>query len=281
MDNSLFQTIKEELKGQYGGVIAAILPGGKVQGNEYVCGSLSGGPGQSCKTNMRTGMGKDFATGEAWRDVIDLAAKAWNKTTLDAAYALAKQYGIAVKGKAPDRPKQSPTSSPSAVTEPVGTFKPIMPIPENAPPLPEYPPCTGKYGYRNAQGKELFYILRYDKKDGSKSMQPVCFGEDCEHNRQWCFKMPPGQRPLYGLDRLAKAAPNAAVLLVEGEKAADAAQALFPDYVCMTWSGGCEAAALTDYKPIADRNVIIWPDILPGYRGWIPKNDRTGRCRAT
>jgi hypothetical protein len=262
MDNNLFQTIKESLKGQYGGVIAAILPGGKVQGNEYVCGSLSGGSGSSCKTNLRTGVGKDFATGEAWGDVVDLAAKAWNKTPLDAAYTLAKQFGVAVKGNAPmkAKPSSTPPAPTVAVVEPVGTFKPIMPIPENAPDLPNTPPYTGKYCYRNAQGEELFYILRYDEPDGGKSMRPVCYGADRDGNRQWCFKMPKESRPLYGLDRLSKAAADAPVLLVEGEKTADAAQMLFPGYVCMTWSGGSNAAALTDYAPISERTVIIWPD---------------------
>ncbi len=268
MDNNFFQTIKESLKGQYGGVIAAILPGGKEEGKHYVCGSLAGGPGKSCKTSLLTGSGTDYATDEKWGDIISLAAQAWKMQPLDAAYALAKQYGITVKGNSLGKANavlaqflpRALQPTPAAVSEPSGSFTPIMPIPENAPDLPAYPPYTAKYGYRNGQGKELFYMLRYDKKDGSKSMQPVCFCHDREDNRQWCFKMPPGQRPLYGLDRLAKADPNATVLLVEGEKAADAAQALFPDYVCMTWCGGCEAAALTDYKPIADRNIIIWPD---------------------
>ena len=260
MDNNLFQTIKESLKGQYGGVIAAILPGGKIQGNHYVCASLSGGVGKSCKTDIRTGMGRDHATGEKWGDVISLAAKAWNKTPLDAAYALAKQFGISVKGNAPVKTKQ-PLASPSpAIAEPPGTFTPIMPIPENAPDLPSIPPYAGKYCYRNAQGEELFYTLRYDELGGGKSVRPMCYGQDRDGNRQWCSKMPKEPRPLYGLDRLARVAPNAAVLLVEGEKTADAAQLLFPDYVCMTWSGGSNAAALTDYTPIADRTVIIWPD---------------------
>jgi hypothetical protein len=215
MENNLFQAIKESIKGQYGDVIAAILPGGKVQGNEYVCGSLSGGPGDSCKTNIRTGVGKDFATGEAWRDVIDLAAQAWNKTPLDAAYALAKQYGIAVKGNGAVKatgivPASTlPPPPPPMVAEPVGVFKPIMPIPENAPELPRTPPHTGKYCYRNAQGEELFYILRYDEPGGGKSMRPVCYCADTGGNRQWCFKMPKEPRPLYGLDRLAKVAPDA------------------------------------------------------------------------
>ena len=41
------------------------------------------------------------------------------------------------------------------------------------------------------------------------------------------FKAPPSPSPLYGLDRLAER-PDAAVLMVEGEKAADSAAGGFP-----------------------------------------------------
>ena len=268
MENNLFQNIKEALKGQYGGIIAAILPGGKMQGHYYVCGSLSGGAGQSCKTDIHTGKGRDYAQpcDKGWNDIIDLAAQAWNKTPLDAVYALAKQYGIPI-GNAPTQTKTAckPSMAPvpalaAPAKEPAGTFTPIIPIPENAPELPSHPPYTGKYCYRNAQGEELFYILRYDEPNGGKSMRPICYCADRDGTRQWCFKMPKEPRPLYGLDRLAKAAPGTPVLLVEGEKTADAAQVLFPGYVCITWSGGSNAAALTDFLPIADRPVCIWPD---------------------
>ncbi len=235
-----------------------------MQGGEYVCGSLAGGAGNSCKTNLRTGVGQDFATGQKWGDVISLAAQAWNKTPLDAAYALAKQYGIKVSvasGCTFSKAKTSPATRPTPpATELAGTFTPIMPIPENAPLLPGSPPYTKAYCYRNARGEELFYVLRYDEPNGGKSIRPACYCVDRSGNRQWCFKMPKEPRPLYGLDRLAKAAPDTAVLLVEGEKTADAAQRLFPEYVCMTWSGGGNAVALTDYSPIVGRDVVIWPD---------------------
>jgi putative DNA primase/helicase len=50
------------------------------------------------------------------------------------------------------------------------------------------------------------------------------------------------------------------VLIVEGEKAADAAQKLFPDCVAITSPGGSGAAGKTDWRPLKDRRVAIWPD---------------------
>ena len=58
---------------------------------------------------------------------------------------------------------------------------------------------------------------------------------------QWRRRHPPIKRPLYGLDRLADR-PEAPVIVTEGEKAADAAHALFPDYVAITSSGGAYAS---------------------------------------
>ena len=50
-------------------------PGGKVVRGEYVCGGITGGNGESCSTNVSTGVGSDFASGEKWGDLIDLVAQ--------------------------------------------------------------------------------------------------------------------------------------------------------------------------------------------------------------
>ena len=65
--------------------------------------------------------------------------------------------------------------------------------------------------------------------------------------------------PLYGLDRLAKAKPNAPVLLVEGENTADAAQKIFPEHICMAWGDDAQSSGGADYSPLRGRNVILWP----------------------
>jgi len=50
------------------------------------------------------------------------------------------------------------------------------------------------------------------------------------------------------------------VLVCEGEKAADAAQFIFPDHVAVTSPGGAKAAGKTDWAPLSGRRVVIWPD---------------------
>jgi hypothetical protein len=107
---------------------------------------------------------------------------------------------------------------------------------------------------------ELCYTFRKDKPDGKKDFVPLCFAAAPSGSLQWVEMAPPSPRPLFGLDKLAAATPDTPILLVEGEKTADAAQALFPDHVCMTWMGGSSATAKADFSPLAGRNVTIWPD---------------------
>ena len=76
---------------------------------------------------------------------------------------------------------------------------------------------------------------------------------------QWLWKAPPAPRPLYNLDALQQR-PNAPVLIVEGEKTADAAAKLFPSAIAITWPSGCKAYAKADWSPIKGRRCTLWPD---------------------
>lgn len=72
----------------------------------------------------------------------------------------------------------------------------------------------------------------------------------------WVWKQCPAPRPLYW----ARLRPHAPVLVVEGEKTADAAARLFPTYAVVTWPGGCKAINRVNWKPLAGRTVLLWPD---------------------
>jgi len=83
------------------------------------------------------------------------------------------------------------------------------------------------------------------------------------HNGHQCYwHTPPGSVPLYGLAPLA-ARPDAPVLVVQSEEAADAARELFPDHVGMTWAGGPNAVNQADTAPLGRRDVILWHDNDP------------------
>ena len=76
---------------------------------------------------------------------------------------------------------------------------------------------------------------------------------------QWLWKAPPAPRPLYNLHALQQR-PNAPVLIVEGEKTADAAAKLFPSAIAITWPSGCKAIDKADWSPLIGRNCTLWPD---------------------
>jgi hypothetical protein len=76
---------------------------------------------------------------------------------------------------------------------------------------------------------------------------------------RWRWKAFQDRRPLYGLNRLAQR-PDAPVVVVEGEKTADAAQEHFPEHVAITWPGGTNAVRKADWSILNGRQVVIWPD---------------------
>ena len=102
-----------------------------------------------------------------------------------------------------------------------------------------------EYIYRDSAGVAIGTITRIDLDDGTKTFRASAGF--------------PNPRPLYGLDLLA-AEPDAAVLVVEGEKAADAAAELVPDLVVVTSPFGAKAATKADWSALDGRTVVIWPD---------------------
>ena len=142
-------------------------------------------------------------------------------------------------------------------------YKPILPVPSDAPSPDFHHYKLGEpsqvWHYRDADGRLLGHVLRFDTEDGGKETRPLVFCEGPDGQGQWRWQMFAEPRPLYGLERL-RARIEAPVLLVEGEKTSDAAQELFPDLVVVTSPGGSNAAGKADWSPLQGRAVTIWPD---------------------
>lgn len=112
--------------------------------------------------------------------------------------------------------------------------------------------------YRDSDGGILGYVARYDTPEG-KQIRCWTWGTKGDAPARWSCGHWAKPRPLYGLDRLA-ARPEASVLIVEGEKAADAAAALLPDYVVTAWPGGSQSWHKAGWEPLRGRAVLLWPD---------------------
>ena len=138
----------------------------------------------------------------------------------------------------------------------------VSPVPDDAPSPRRSHNNHGKpsvsWAYRNSVGHLVQYVCRFDKADGAKEIMPLTLWREGAR-LVWQWKAAPAPRLLYRLDALA-AAPAAPVLVVEGEKTADAAALLFPEFAVITWSGGSKATGKADWAPIAGRRVVFLPD---------------------
>jgi len=112
--------------------------------------------------------------------------------------------------------------------------------------------------YRDEDGAVLGYVARYEH-DGRKEIRVFSWGSRGDDAPKWGCGHWTKPRPLYGLDELA-IRKDATVLIVEGEKACDAARQLLPSYVAICWPGGAQAWKHTELEPLRARKVLLWPD---------------------
>lgn len=159
-------------------------------------------------------------------------------------------------------PKAAPAERPAPRPERI-TSKPPADAPTPAMRTRELGEPSRIWPYRDSDGGILGYVARYETPEG-KQIRCWTWGARGSAEPSWGCGHWNAPRPLYGRDQLA-ARESAPALVVEGEKAADAAQALLPSYVVVTWAGGSKAWHKADWHPLAGRRVLLWPD-----------NDETG-----
>ncbi|MBW8067919.1 MAG: hypothetical protein GJU73_10830 [Ferrovum sp.] len=216
----------------------------------------------SASINSETGTWADFADEEAkGGDCVSFVAYLRDLSQVEAANLIIQEFSGSAPPPAP--PAQQATRAPNEEA-------PLLPIPPNAPPIPQRfgkglgsPSKT--FTYRNAEGGTLGHILRFDPPGGGKTIRPLTLWET-NGTLQWKIKGFPVPHPLYNLDQLA-ARPDDPVLVVEGEKSADAAKDLFPDYVVTTAMHGAKSVGKADLSPLLGRKILVWPDNdKPGQR---------------
>ncbi len=232
-------------------LLTSWLPGGKRNGNEY--DALNPTRDDRCPGNFRvnvtTGKWADFATDAKGGDLISLYAYLNNLSQQDALQDIAQQLGITT----PIDPAIAPLletirqGQQSAATC-------IMPIPEEAPTPPWPKQVERVWAYRSAHADVLGYVVRFDKPDGRKEFRPLTYWSE-----GWRWKSWPKPTPLYNQHHLAERL-DAPVLVVEGEKTAEAATTHFPDFVAITWPGGASNAKHADWRQLAGRRVWLLPD---------------------
>jgi len=121
----------------------------------------------------------------------------------------------------------------------------------------QYGPLAGTWTYQDADGRDVFAVLRFEGQDG-KEFRPTR-----PTPKGWLVGDPPGPLPLYHLPELAAATR---VHVTEGEKAADAVRSL--GAVATTSAHGAQSPAKSDWQPLAGKDVVILPDHDPAGDGY-------------
>ncbi len=238
------------------------LPGGKKDGVEYVATNPTRGDRKagSFRINTATGVWCDFASNDSGSDTIALVAYLEDCKQGEAAKRLAKRLGMPIEERR--APAMDGSSKPGNAASADWIAQPHAPQGHKYPSFrhPAHGLPSGQWEYKTADGLTIGYVCRYDIGDGAKDVIPFSW---CRHKdtgeTKWRMRGFPTPRALYGLDRLA-ARPEASVMVVEGEKSADAAARIMPDFVCVSWPGGGKGVRHSDWSPLAGRRVFIWPD---------------------
>jgi hypothetical protein len=114
--------------------------------------------------------------------------------------------------------------------------------------------------YRDAAGLLVSVVARYETLVGKETRPWIHARKGGMALPAWHMKSQPIPRALYQLPELLAAADGSTIMVTEGEKAADAAQVLFPAYVATTSVGGSSSAQASDWAAVHGRHVLILPD---------------------
>lgn len=170
-------------------------------------------------------------------------------------------------------------------------------VPENAPEPPKFRnvkqedgsfkkyPITHLWPYHNAAGELLFYVARYETEDKKETLQITMWNKS--GTLKWNWKWYRRPLPIYNQHLLARY-PDAQVVVVEGEKCADALQHLIDEseysgkFVATTAPGGTSNYNKADWSPLEGRKVVLWEDHdLQCYKNTeniMPREQQPGHC---
>jgi len=254
------------------------LPGGKVTGGrEYTCHDLSGGEGGRLSVNLIKGVWRDFGGDDGGADLISLYAAIRGLKQGAAARELMQDMGWQAAEPPPRDPAptkrrtmwRAQAAAPAHAPEPdfVWSYRD-----ESKPDKPWVKIAAAMHWAYRRDGVLHGYVARINRIDSKgeavKETLPMtwCVDEsDSRGSARWKWQGWEQPRPLF-LPSGQSPAPNRMIVLVEGEKCAqalhDAIQAEgHEDYEVISWPGGCKGWAKADWAWVPEgAQVICWPD---------------------
>jgi hypothetical protein len=232
---SSFDATKRELAARVEQVCRHLLPSGRRNGQEWEAGDTAGNKGKSLKVHLtgdKAGVWQDFATGDTG-DLLDL----WSSVK-GVKLPEAKEDAERWLGKAQAAPRPAWANA----------------IPEATPKSTQLPRPDKEWTYYTSDGEVFCRVHRIDRPGQAKIVKPVlpdrsAYGKPGE----------PKLAPLLNLPEIIRA-PEAVVVLVEGEKCVDAMAGMVEGCVPTTMIGGSGAAKHADWSSLRGRHVVRWPD---------------------
>ena len=122
------------------------------------------------------------------------------------------------------------------------------------------------YIYRDASGLEVLGVCRFTPKAGGKTIRPYHNISGPGEAPRWIMGLGTKNKglPLYNLPELVS---TDKIMVHEGEKCANFGARYLPEYCHTTSQGGCGGAKKTDWSPLKDKDVYIFPDNdEPGFK---------------
>ena len=288
----LFAEAHTLLKQQgYKNYITKLLPNGKWQGNEYVVKNPTRNDNKagSFSINGVTGAWSDFATNDAGKDLISLTSYIKGISLVEACHYIGVPK---LEKNAPKTFVEAHTAmnTNNKINNSIQEDKAILeseqeaianannkPTEEEfAEPSLNVPELTennlsrrtkdrfkgGKlsfYHYYSSKNVPVGCVVRCDKNVGGDKYKSFAMHSYAHIKQQWQASWSVEGKPLYNLPEIV-ARPDATVLIVEGEKTAEAAKQLFPDYVVTTSCNGAGSPRKTNWSHLRGRDIIISPD---------------------
>lgn len=151
----------------------------------------------------------------------------------------------------------------------------IQVIPDDAPPVPKtrgkkdgsgkftHYPITHLWPYHNKYGQITHYVCRIETPEGKETLQLTLWEEGGK--KIWRSKWYSRPLPIFNLHLIAQCR-SAQIIVVEGEKCADALQKLIDEaghsarIVVTTAAGGTNNYDKSDWSVIQGRKVLLWED---------------------
>ena len=279
--------IKQVLHSNIHGFLQEWLPGGKVESGEYKALNPTRSDDRigSFSVNLRSGVWADFADDARGGDLISLFAYLFcNGDNREAVRQLGQRLGIGAVGSGSkpvavsDQSARASMSSKSSKSSKFDGWV-LSCVREGSPAAPVAHFKRGRHvaqwAYHRADGALVGFVRRFERADGGKEVLPLTIWESPDGSKQaWRWAQMPPLRLLFRLPFVLGAQK---VLVVEGEKSAEAALPFLAGkgVEVTTWSGGSKAVAKTDWRPLAGKQVVLWPDAdAPGEKAM----EEVGRC---